>query len=365
MKILTAAAVAVRDFAKMRWGKFRTLVAWRFMWGNYYGERLRDYPVTVALKLLFARIFFLTQIPLLLPDRHFLVNYYGAKLNLRLFSHPVFMDYALGVYEYSKTRLFRQLMKDKMISLDIGACDGNYSILMAKLTHDEGRILAFEPDPENCRLLEDNVKVNKFKSIEVHQYALSDKEGTATFYPGGGLGSLVSRSLSAGQFQCEPITVRLRKLDDVLDELNIRHVDIIELDVEGSEIQVLKGAEHTLRNNCVHLLMDVDVGSNEERIELYRLLDSFGYEMYRIGKQPTRIKSVEEVLLFSTNVTASAKDSRTSPNGIISSLESRAGAIIPHKLLPTLSSIYYCIRSQNKKPNAVRSIYAVKINSTI
>lgn len=330
------------------------------MWGNYFGERLRDYPITVALKLLFARFIFLTQIPLLLPDKYFLVSYYGAKLNIRLFAHPVSMDLALGVYEYRKTRLFCQLAKEGMIAVDVGACEGNYSILFAQLIHDKGRVLAFEPDPENCRLLEANVRVNKFKSIEVHQCALSDMEGTATFYPGGGLGSLVPRSPWYAQFQREPIIVPVHKLDDVLDELNIRHVDIIKIDVEGSEILVLRGAERTLRNNRVHLLMDIDVESNAERKELYKLLDSFGYEVYRIGKKLTRIRSADELLPFSRNGMVSEENSRTSHNGIMASLENRARTVIPPKLLPKLGAIYYHVRPQFNKPNAVREIYAVK-----
>jgi len=333
------------------------------MWGHYWGERLRDYPVVVALKLLFGRFFFLTQIPLLLPDRHFLVRYYGAKLNIRLFYHPVSMDMALGVYEYRKTRLFQQLVKEGMIALDIGACEGNYSILMAKLMHDKGRVLAFEPDPENSKVLRNNVRVNRFKSIEVHQCALSDREDTATFYPGGGLGSLVSRSPWYAQFQREPITVAMRRLDDILDRLSIRHVDIIKIDVEGSEISVLRGAEHTLRSNCVHLLMDVDVESNAERIELYKLLDSFGYEMYRIGKQLTPVRSADELSLSPSNVIPRPENPTFSPNVILSSIENRARAVIPLKLLSILGSIYYRIRPQHKKPNPVREIYAVKVNS--
>jgi FkbM family methyltransferase len=331
------------------------------MWGNYWGEKLKDYPVVVALKLLFVRFIFLTQMSLLLPDRPFLVRYYGARLKIRLFSHPVFMDMALGVYEYWKTRLFHQLVKEGMIAVDVGACEGNYSILMAKLMHDKGRVLAFEPDPDNCRELEDNVSANEFKSIEVHQSGLSDREGTATFYPGGGMGSLVSRSPWYAQFQREPITVAIHRLDNVLDEFSIPHVDIIKIDVEGSEIAVLRGAERTLRNNCVHLLMDVDVESNAERTELFELLDSFSYEMYRIGKRLTRIRSADELLLFPSNLVPRIESSRRSPNGIVSSLENRVRSIIPAKLRLQLGAIYYRIRPQYNKPSTVREIYAIKI----
>ena len=365
MKILTATVVAMRDFARKRRSKFRTLVAWKFMWGNYYGERLRDYPVTVALKLLFTRIIFLTQIPLLLPNRRFLVSYYGAKLNIPLFMHPICMDMALGVYEYWKTRLFLQLVKDGMIAIDIGACEGNYSILMAKLMHDKGRVIAVEPDPENSRLLGNNIRLNEFKSIEMHQFALLDRQGTATFYAAGSMGSLVSRSPWYAQFQLKPITVPVYKLDDILNDLDIRHVDIIKIDVEGSEISVLRGAESTLRNNCLHLLMDVDVESNAERMELYQLLASFGYEMYRIGKRLTRISRADELLLFPTNPVSCIKSSRRSPNDIMSLLEKGGRAVIPAKLLPKLGSIYYMIRPRTKKLNPIREIYAIKINSAV
>jgi hypothetical protein len=111
--------------------------------------------------------------------------------------------------------------------------------------------------------------------------------------------------------------------------------------------------------------MDVDVESNAERIELYQLLASFGYEMYRIGKQLTRIRSADELLPFPTNAISRTESSRRSPNGILSSLGKGARAVIPAKLLPKLGSIYYMIRPRTKKLNPIREIYAIKINSAV
>jgi FkbM family methyltransferase len=360
MRLLKDTLAVIYSFLRVRWGKFKTLLAWRYMLRNYWGERLRDYPFIVALKLLFSRFFFLTQIPLLLPDRAFLVNYQGAKLGIRLFSHPALMDLALGVYEYRKTRLFYQLVKEGMTIIDIGASEGSYSILTAKLLHDKGRVLAFEPDPDNCELLKENVKVNKFKSIEVHQYALSNVESIATFFPGGGLGSIVPRSPWYARFQRDPITVPVRKLDDVLSDLAISRVDVMKIDVEGSEILVLKGAEQTLRNNSVHLLMDIDVESNSERTELYNLLNSFGYRMYRIGKQLTPIRNQAELMIYFNNPAASTGNSAGSGDSTISFFESQLREIIPRKLLRPLGAIYYFVRPKFKKRQVVRDIYAIK-----
>lgn len=283
-----------------RWSKFRSLFAYRYFLNFYYGERIRDYPLRVSMKMLLSRLAFVSQVPILLPDKHFLINYYGAKLYIDLTSAPVMVDVALGVYEYWKTKLFISLVKDGMTILDIGAHKGNYSILFARLMHDRGRVLAFEPDPDNYNWIKRNIQVNSYKCIELQQYALSDKEGSATFYPGNGMGSLVAcRSSWRPELQRGPITVRTRMLDNVLNDEHIREVHIIKMDVEGSDLFVLRGAEHTLRSRNVSLLMDVDVSSNVERKELFELLDSCGFNIYRIGKELKLIKRANELFLFS------------------------------------------------------------------
>lgn len=283
-----------------RWNKFRSLWDYRYYLTFYYGERVRDYPLKVGVKMLLSRIAFASQIPIILPDKHFLMSYYGAKMYIDLTISPVMVDVALGVYEYWKTKLFFDLVKEGMTILDIGACQGNYSILFAQLMHDRGRVLSFEPDPENCYWIRKNIQVNDFKCIELCQYALSDREGSATFYPGHGMGSLVaSRPTWRSAFQQGPITVQTRILDSVLNDEDIRDVHIIKMDVEGSDLSVLRGAEHTLRSNNVSLLMDVDVFSNVEREELFEILNSCGFKIYRIGRELKPIEKADELFLFS------------------------------------------------------------------
>lgn len=351
----------MRKYMAGRWDKFRTVLAWGYMLRNYYGERLRDYPRTVAMKMLLSRFIFLTQLPLLIPDRPSLVDCYGGvKLYIPLWAHPISIDVALGTYEYRKTELFFNLVRAGMTILDIGACGGTYSILAAKLMQDKGKVLAFEPDPDNCEWLEKNIRANNYNCVEIHRYALADKEAMATFYPAGGMGSLVSRSSRVAQSQKEAMMIRTRRLDDVLSELNIQKVDVIKIDVEGSDILVLKGAERTLRNGRVHLLMDVDVECNVERTELYDLLTSFGYEIYRIGKQLVRIKSADGLFLFRNHVVANAPNPKFDMDATLSVFEKRIRSIIPPKLLPIVGSLYYSLRPQFGTPKTVREIYARK-----
>jgi len=283
---------------RRRWSKFRFLLAYKYFLTFYYGERLGDYPLRVGIKMLLSRFAFVSQLPLLLPDKHFLMNYYGAKMYIDLNSAPVMMDMAFGVYEYRKTKLFFDLVKEGMTILDIGAFKGNYSLLFAKLMHDRGKVLAFEPDPDNCNWIRKNIQVNNYKCIELHQCALSDKEGSATFYPGHGMGKLLVPSPCTVLGKKEPITVQTRMLDNVLNEEHIHDVHIIKMDVEGSDLLVLKGAEHTLKSKNVSLLMDVDVVSNAERKEFFELLNSCSFEIYRIGRELKPIKRANELFLF-------------------------------------------------------------------
>lgn len=282
---------------KKRWRKFRFLLAYRYFLKFYYGERLRDYPLGVGIKLLLSRFAFVTQLPLLLPDRHFPLNYYGAKMYINVFASPITMDRAFGVYEYWMARLFFDLVKDEMTILDIGAHKGSYSLLCAKLMNDRGRVLAFEPDPENCNWIKKNIQANGYKCIELHQCALSDREGSATFYAANGLGSLVSTSLPTA-YDKKPITVQTRMLDTVLNAENIHIVDIIKVDVEGADLLVLKGAERTLRSMNVILLMDIDINSNAERKELFDFLTDCGFQVYRLGREFTPINSANELFLY-------------------------------------------------------------------
>ena len=81
---------------KKRWRKFRFLLVYRYFLKFYYGESLKDYPPGVVIRLLLSRLAFVTQLPLLLPDRHFPLHYYGAKMYINLLASPVAMDSSRG-----------------------------------------------------------------------------------------------------------------------------------------------------------------------------------------------------------------------------------------------------------------------------
>src|SRR5258706_7443353 len=112
------------------------------------------------------------------------------------------------------------------------------------------RVVSFEPNPETLRLLNDNVAINRASNITVEPIACTDREQTLTFYASPivntGASSLAKENADYGGAS-RAFTVRGRPIDDVVRELNLQRVDAINVDVEGAELYVLKGAIETMK----------------------------------------------------------------------------------------------------------------------
>ena len=280
----------------------RTLSRTNYFLNFYYGEKFSRHPFDTAIKFLLARLSFVYHIPLLFPNRYFPVTIHGVKFWVRLFHSPVTVDIALGVYEYWLARIFRRYAKPGMTILDIGAHHGYYALLAARLMEDKGKIYAFEPDPLNCNHFLHNIAANKMKSIHVYPLALSDQTSETTFFAADGLGSLQFNPIvRAFNVETERISVHTRTLDQVVRDDNIRRIDLIKIDVEGSELLVLKGARDTLKRMNADILMDVDSRNNYERMELFTFLQDLGYRVYKVGKELTPITTASQLMLKETH----------------------------------------------------------------
>ena len=90
----------------------------------------------------------------------------------------------LGTYEPEQSGLFRTHIRPGDQILDIGAAAGYYTLLSARLVGDSGRVVSFEPDPNNLKFLRSHVEQNGLSHVTVLPIALADETGTARF--GGG-----------------------------------------------------------------------------------------------------------------------------------------------------------------------------------
>lgn len=156
-----------------------------------------------------------------------------------------------GEYEDSFRSLIGFLAESGTVAIDAGANVGLHTVVMAAAVGREGQVFAFEPDPDNYRLLTSNLKANGLENVLAHQLALSSKSGSATLYQSsenrGGL-SLVEANVERLDARLQPVAVRTVPADDILEKVTGK-ISLVKIDVEGAEPLVLAGMRKTLSRN--------------------------------------------------------------------------------------------------------------------
>jgi len=136
-------------------------------------------------------------------------------------------------------------LEREMNVVDIGANIGVYTVLASEKVGGEGKVVAIEPEPKNYSQLLENIKLNNFHNVIPQNIALTDHEGFEKLY----LHSFGDPSLVFQGDKNSYIKVPVKTLDNLLEELDLKRIDIIKIDAEGSEVPILKGAEKTLKAN--------------------------------------------------------------------------------------------------------------------
>lgn len=180
----------------------------------------------------------------------------GGWINLDLRESPMMLARAVRMYERPKVRALQTVMQPGMTFVDVGGNKGDFSLIAAKVTGDNARIICVEPEPTNAQWIAKSVARNKYASIEVLTAALADTDGEETLFlgPKSGWHTLIEDpALIVGE-----LTVAIRTLDGVLAERGIEQVDVIKIDVEGAEDRVLAGATKTFGGtNPMTVLLDI------------------------------------------------------------------------------------------------------------
>jgi FkbM family methyltransferase len=133
-------------------------------------------------------------------------------------------------------------IKKKDVVVDAGAFVGMFAAKAAKAVGRKGKVIAIEPEKENLEFLKRNIEENRLENIVVIGKGLWYEKGKKRLYLG------YSSSASLVYPASRWMEVEVDTLDNLISELNL-NVDFIKMDVEGAELEVLKGAEKVLGGN--------------------------------------------------------------------------------------------------------------------
>jgi len=138
------------------------------------------------------------------------------------------------------------------VFLYIGAFVGWHTIRAAKIVGQSGRIISLEPDPSNRNQLEGNLALNGITNCRISSLAAWSTTGAELrWYTEKSPDCCrVDEAGKAG-------TVRTTTVDDLVDGLQLDRLNWIKMDIEGAEVEALKGAEKTLRHYRPLLFMEV------------------------------------------------------------------------------------------------------------
>ncbi|MCI5058336.1 MAG: FkbM family methyltransferase [Flavobacteriales bacterium] len=196
-------------------------------------------------------------------------------------------QYILGIYEQELIEFSLGLMRKQKnpVVYDIGAHHGYFSLLCSAF--DQSTVYAFEPLPSNFDVLQKNLKANHIEG-QLLNIAISDKPGSVEFSlsPNSFANTYKSES-SMIRNGHETIKVQTDSIDNLVFQGQLKPPTYLKVDVEGAELDLLKGAHKTL---TVH---DPIIQLSTHDCHVPGITDLCLLELEKLGYKPFRNKEVK------------------------------------------------------------------------
>jgi FkbM family methyltransferase len=171
---------------------------------------------------------------------------HGAGQGLRFNAASSHSGFILGNHETEVQELLTRVLRPGMVCYDVGANVGFFATIAARLVGSSGKVLCFEPLPENARQIQYNARLNGFDNVLVRCEALGSSNRTEVFHtsiePTWGMLATVGKLPEKVSGKIE---VDVRTLDSLYAG-GLPRPDVIKMDIEGAEADALKGARKTL-----------------------------------------------------------------------------------------------------------------------
>jgi FkbM family methyltransferase len=143
------------------------------------------------------------------------------------------------------------------IVIDIGAHIGRYTITSSKRVGNTGKVVAIEADPDNFRILKRNIALNNLTNVLPLNYAVFSTRTRMKLYEQSASAKYNSLMLARAAKSRNYVEVNADTLDSILMQNGINQVNWIKIDVEGAELEVLKGSAKTLSGENIFLFVEI------------------------------------------------------------------------------------------------------------
>lgn len=204
-----------------------------------------------------------------------------------------------GIYEPLETRIAEKLVTPGGCVVDIGANIGYYTLLCARRAGPAGQVYAFEPEPENFSLLQQNVRRNGYNNVQLENAAVSNTTGNLNlFISQENHGD--HRVYASETDERRTVSIRAVRLDDYFAD-DPPLIDLLKMDIQGAEGRALEGMKTLLQCRPPRAILTEfwplglrRAGTNAS--DMLRLLESMGYQLAHLDErrgEPVSISATE------------------------------------------------------------------------
>ena len=211
-----------------------------------------------------------------------------------------------GISGFEYSNIFIDLIKRTNLFLDIGSNIGYYSILACKVNQ-KINVYAFEPASGPLHFLRENIDLNHLtNNIHIIDVVLSDTNGEITFfeqynpkysYLKHNLGGMSGEIPTGDKNKFKPYQVRTISLDQFVNKQNVKDIELIKIDTEGTEYKILEQSTGVIKRDRPIIICETLFNKNEDKLEM--IMKRHGYQFYnyknnRLFKVDSISRSVDD-----------------------------------------------------------------------
>lgn len=190
-------------------------------------------------------------------------------MNIQQIIHQYF--YPFYIRRWAE-RFFK--VENGQVVIDAGAYLGGFMFYAAKKVGKNRKIIAFEPDPKNYQILKKSIEDSNFKNIILLNKALGDSVKEVELESANHFSSVVIKTSKNPTYKVQQTTI-----DQEIGRLGIKKVDFIKMNIEGAEINAIKGAIKTLSNTRNLAISCHDVQGENTSLTIKPLLKKYGFDV--------------------------------------------------------------------------------------
>lgn len=216
-------------------------------------------------------------------------------------SIPTEFARVFNLFEPDVYQAFSAIVREGDLVVDIGAHKGTYTLLAASKVGQNGRVISFEPDMRTLNCLNKSINVNRYHNIETYNYAVLKGEGEAKLLTHHVQSVRLDLASGGGSIPSDYVYVKAVSLRQFCQEKNIKLINIVKIDVEGTERIILEDLDTddvTIEYMIVELHKEILPNKMKDINSIFAILSKRYQYIYGFNRQNGLLRKMASPTYF-------------------------------------------------------------------